>query len=100
VSQDFSITRLQNLIATQLHLDLSIEDDLHRAAKLSEELKTKQKWILILDDLWNNFELDEVGIPVPLKGCKLIMTTRSETVCRRMACHHKIKVKPLFKEEA
>jgi disease resistance protein RPS2 len=100
VSQDFSITRLQNFIATQLHLDLSIEDNLHRAAKLSEELKTKQKWILILDDLWNNFELDEVGIPVPLKGCKLIMTTRSETVCRRMACHHKIKVKPLFKEEA
>jgi disease resistance protein RPS2 len=101
VSQDFSINKLQNLIATQLHLDLSREDDdLHRAAKLSEELKRKQKWILILDDLWNNFELDEVGIPVMLKGCKLIMTTRSETVCCRMACHHKIKVKPLFEGEA
>jgi len=44
VSQDFSISRLQNLIATQLHLELSREDDdLHRAAKLSEELKRKQK---------------------------------------------------------
>ncbi|XP_034902828.1 probable disease resistance protein At1g61300 isoform X1 [Populus alba] len=101
VSQDFSITRLQNLIAKCLHLDLANEDDdVHRAAKLSEELRTKQKWILILDDLWHNFELDEVGIPVLLKGCKLIMTTRSETVCHQMACHHKIKVKLLSEGEA
>ncbi|XP_034902829.1 probable disease resistance protein At4g27220 isoform X2 [Populus alba] len=101
VSQDFSINRLQNLIAKCLKLNLSSEDDdLHRAAKLSEELMKKQKWILILDDLWNNFELDEVGIPIPLKGCNLIMTTRSETVCHRMACHHKIKVKPLSEGEA
>ncbi|KAJ6951497.1 hypothetical protein NC653_040818 [Populus alba x Populus x berolinensis] len=101
VSQDFSINRLQSLIAKHLDLDLSREvDDLHRAAKLSKELMKKQKWILILDDLWNNFELQEVGIPVPLKGCKLIMTTRSETVCHRMACHHKIKVKPLSGGEA
>jgi len=28
------------------------------------------------------------------------MTTRSETVCHRMACHHKIKVKQLSKGEA
>ncbi|KAJ6854660.1 hypothetical protein NC651_039571 [Populus alba x Populus x berolinensis] len=101
VSQDFSINRLQNLIAKHLHLDLSSEDDdLHRAAKLLEELMKKQKWILILDDLWNNFELHEVGIPEKLEGCKLILTTRSETVCHRMACQHKIKVKPLSKEEA
>jgi disease resistance protein RPS2 len=101
VSQDFSNNRLQNLIAKRLDLDLSSEDDeLHRAAKLSEELRKEQKWILILDDLWNNFELHKVGIPEKLKGCKLIMTTRSETVCYRMACQHKIKVKPLSNGEA
>ena len=75
-------------------------DELRRAAKLSEELRKKQKWILILDDLWNNFELHKVGIPEKLKGCKLIMTTRSETVCHQMACQHKIKVKPLSNGEA
>ncbi|KAJ6854662.1 hypothetical protein NC651_039573 [Populus alba x Populus x berolinensis] len=101
VSQDFSINRLQNVIAKHLDLDLSREvDNLHRAAKLSEKLMKKQKWILILDDLWNSFELQKVGIPVRLKGCKLIMTTRSETVCHQMACHHKIKVKPLSEGEA
>ncbi|KAG5223970.1 disease resistance protein [Salix suchowensis] len=105
VSQDFSINRLQNLIAKRvdkrLSLDLSSEDDdLHRAAKLSEELRKKQKWILILDDLWNNFELHEVGIPVPLKGSKLITTTRSKRVCQQISCQHKIKVKPLSEGEA
>uniref|UniRef100_A0A6N2LHW8 Uncharacterized protein n=1 Tax=Salix viminalis TaxID=40686 RepID=A0A6N2LHW8_SALVM len=101
VSQDFSINRLRNLIAKHLHLDLSSEDDdLHRAAKLLEGLRKKQKWILILDDLWNNFELYEVGIPIPLKGCKLILTTRSRMVCDQIDCQHKIKVKPLLEGES
>uniref|UniRef100_A0A6N2KTH2 NB-ARC domain-containing protein n=1 Tax=Salix viminalis TaxID=40686 RepID=A0A6N2KTH2_SALVM len=60
VSQDFSINRLQNLIAKRLYLDLSSEDDdLCRAAKF--------------------FELHDVGIQSSLKGCKLILTTRSQT---------------------
>ncbi|XP_061943841.1 uncharacterized protein LOC133668116 [Populus nigra] len=101
VSQDFSINRLQNLVASCLDLDLSREDDnLRRAVKLSKELVKKQKWILILDDLWNAFELPVVGIPVNLEGCKLIMTTRSEKVCKRMDSQHKIKLKPLCEREA
>jgi len=101
VSQDFSIKRLQTLIAKCLGFNLSSEDDeLHRAVKLSKELKKKQKWILILDDLWNTFELHKVGIPVPVKGCKLIMTTRSKRVCQQMDIKHKIKVKPLSETEA
>jgi disease resistance protein RPS2 len=101
VSQDFSINRLQNLIAEHLDLDLSRKNnELHRAAKLLEKLRKKQKWILILDDLWNNFKLHEVGIPEKLKGYKLILTTRSETVCHGIACNHKIQVKPLFEGEA
>jgi len=67
---------------------------------LSEKLKKKQKWILILDDLWNNFKLHEVEIPEKLKGCKLILTTRSKTVCHGIACDHKIQVKLLSEGEA
>ncbi|KAG5223967.1 disease resistance protein [Salix suchowensis] len=105
VSQNFSINSLQNIIAKRvdkhLYLDLSSEDDdLHRVAKLLGELEKKQKWILILDDLWDNFELHEVGIPVPLKGCKLITTTRSKRVCQQISCQHKIEVKPLSEGEA
>uniref|UniRef100_A0A6N2KKA1 Uncharacterized protein n=1 Tax=Salix viminalis TaxID=40686 RepID=A0A6N2KKA1_SALVM len=101
VSRDFSIERLQNQIAKFIKLDLSSEDDdLHRAAKLSKKLRKIPKWILILDDLWNTFELHEVGIPDPVKGCKLIMTTRSKRVCQRMHSQRKIEVKSLSVEEA
>ncbi|XP_010999733.1 PREDICTED: probable disease resistance protein At5g63020 [Populus euphratica] len=103
VSQDFSIGRLQNHIAKCLGLDLSNEhDDLCRAVKLLKQLRKKQKWILILDDLWNTFELHEVGIPEPvdLKCCKLIMTSRSKRVCQWVDRRREIEVKPLLKSEA
>uniref|UniRef100_A0A6N2KSA9 Uncharacterized protein n=1 Tax=Salix viminalis TaxID=40686 RepID=A0A6N2KSA9_SALVM len=80
--------------------ECSSDDDQRRAAKLSKELRKKQKWILILDDLWNTFELPKVGIPEPVKGCKLIMTTRSEAVCRQMNSKNNVKVNPLSNEEA
>ncbi|XP_010999667.1 PREDICTED: probable disease resistance protein At1g61300, partial [Populus euphratica] len=101
VSQDFSIQKLQKKIAKRIKLSLSNEEEeLLIAAELSLELMKKSKWILILDDLWNSFELQEVGIPVPLKGCKLIMTTRSKEVCGRMDCRNNIIVNPLSDVDA
>ena len=97
--EDFSIETLQNLIAKHLNLVLSCDDDdVHRAAKLSKELTHKQKWILILDDLWDDFEPHVVGIPVSLKGCKLIVSTRSEEVCQRVTDRN-VRVNPLSDEE-
>ncbi|KAG5223842.1 disease resistance protein [Salix suchowensis] len=102
VSQDFSIHKLQNKIAERIELSFSNEEEElgHRAAKLSQKLMKKQRWILILDDLWKFFELHEVGIPVPLKGCKLLITTRSEEVCQQMNCKNNVRVNPLSNEEA
>jgi len=101
VSQDFSVHKLQNLIARDIRLDLSNEDnERKRAAKMSKALIEKQRWVLILDDLWNCFDFDVVGIPIQVKGCKLILTTRSFEVCQRMVCQETIKVEPLSMEEA
>ncbi|KAL9344259.1 hypothetical protein Peur_061934 [Populus x canadensis] len=101
VSQGFRVYKLQSLIAKDIHLDLSNEDnERKRAAKLSKALIEKQRWVLILDDLWNHVDFDEVGIPIQVKGCKLILTTRSFEVCQRMVCQKTIKVEPLSVEEA
>uniref|UniRef100_A0A6N2LU02 TIR domain-containing protein n=1 Tax=Salix viminalis TaxID=40686 RepID=A0A6N2LU02_SALVM len=101
VSQNFSIHKLQNKIAEHIKLSFSNEEELgHRAAELSRELMKKQRWILILDDLWKSFDLQKVGIPAPLKGCKLLITTRSETVCREMDSTNYVRVNPLSNEEA
>ncbi|GFZ04802.1 hypothetical protein Acr_17g0003740 [Actinidia rufa] len=103
VSQENSIGKLQNDIAKNLKLDLSNEsDERKRAAKLSRAL-TREKCVLIFDDVWEKIALDKVGIPDKVKGhktCKLILTTRSLDVCRRIGCQAKFKVQPLNEEEA
>uniref|UniRef100_A0A6N2M2G8 Uncharacterized protein n=1 Tax=Salix viminalis TaxID=40686 RepID=A0A6N2M2G8_SALVM len=102
VSQDFSIHKLQNTIAKHIQLSFSneVEELGQRAAELSQELMKKQRWILVLDDLWKSFDIHKVGIPAPLKGCKLLITTRSETVCREMDSTNYVRVNPLSNEEA
>ncbi|KAJ6966516.1 hypothetical protein NC652_004158 [Populus alba x Populus x berolinensis] len=101
VSQNFTISKLQYRIAKAINLDLSNEEDKKkRAAKLSKALVAKGKSVLILDDLWNHFLLEMVGIPVEVNACKLILTTRSFEVCRRMGCQKSIKVELVTKEEA
>jgi len=101
VSQDTSINRLQTSLARRIGLDLSSEDEeLHRAAALKEELKKKQKWILILDDLWEAFDLQKLGVPDQVEGCEVILTTRSVMVCQQMKTQHTIKVQPISEEEA
>ncbi|KAG5255030.1 disease resistance protein [Salix suchowensis] len=101
VTQNFTISKLQYLIAKAIYLDLSNEEDeKKRAAKLSKALIAKGKSVLILDDLWDRFQLKTVGIPVEGNACKLILTTRSLEVCRRMGCQKSIKVDLLTEEEA
>ncbi|KAJ9160128.1 hypothetical protein P3X46_025559 [Hevea brasiliensis] len=96
VSPDFSIHKLQDTIARMVNLDLSSVDDKHiRAARLFEVLKDKN-FVLILDDMWNYVPLEMVGIPDNMKRCKLVLTTRSLKVCRKMDCQKNIKVKPLL----
>ncbi|XP_062077955.1 probable disease resistance protein At4g27220 [Humulus lupulus] len=100
VSKDFSICKLQNDIAKVVSLDLSCEDDeKKRASKLLQALMRRKKFVLILDDLWNHFLFEKVGIPVKANGCKLILTSRSLEVCRRLGCQMNIKVEPLSEEE-
>ncbi|PPD70889.1 hypothetical protein GOBAR_DD32230 [Gossypium barbadense] len=77
--------KVQDGISSALKLkeDLAIEGDkLRRAAILSEMLKNVGKHVLILDDVWDEVSLEEVGIPEPSdsNGCKLVLTTRSEHV--------------------
>ena len=60
----------------------------------------RQNSVLILDDMWDHFPLEKVGIPIRVNGCKLILTTRSLDLCHRMCCQAIIKVEPLSKEES
>ncbi|KAG4149714.1 hypothetical protein ERO13_D05G351150v2, partial [Gossypium hirsutum] len=86
ISKEFNVMKVQDDIASALQSKeyLATEGDkLRRAAILSEMLKKAGKHGLILDDVWDK----EVGIPEPSgrNGCKLVLTTRSEYVCKHMS---------------
>ncbi|KAB2032666.1 hypothetical protein E1A91_D05G400700v1 [Gossypium mustelinum] len=102
ISKDFNIVKLQNDIASALNGKMPEEaNKVRRAAILSEMLKRAGKHALILDDVWSEVSLEEIGIPKPSSsnGYKLVLTTRVEQVCKSMGCKV-IKVKPLSEEEA
>ncbi|TYG71697.1 hypothetical protein ES288_D05G418800v1 [Gossypium darwinii] len=102
ISKEFNIVKLQNDIASALNGMMPEEaNKVRRAAILSEMLKRAGKHVLILDDVWSEVSLEEIGIPKPSSsnGYKLVLTTRVEQVCKSMGCKV-IKVKPLSEEEA
>ncbi|KAA8535641.1 hypothetical protein F0562_030644 [Nyssa sinensis] len=101
VTAESSIHKLQNDIAKCTKLDLSKEDDTRkRAADLYKTLERRKKFVLIFDGMWNVFSPTDIGIPVGGNKGKLIVTSRSLTVCRGMNCQQSVKVEPLVEDEA
>ncbi|GLT51493.1 hypothetical protein SLA2020_248990 [Shorea laevis] len=102
VSQNFDIRKLQEQIACSLEGKLKEhQDEINRARVLSNMLENQKPYLLILDDVWSSFKLEDVGIlkPDETNGRKLVLTTWSEEVARSMDCK-RIKVKTLSKDEA
>ncbi|XP_010931949.1 putative disease resistance protein At5g05400 [Elaeis guineensis] len=101
-SQNLSMKRLQNEMAEKLGLKIDEESESAIAAALSARLKDMNKILIILDDLWDRFDLSNVGIPCggEQKGCKVIITSRSSNVCRAMECQMVIEVGVLSEKES
>ncbi|CDP17477.1 unnamed protein product [Coffea canephora] len=102
VSQEFSINSLQDKIANVLGFHLSNKDEEQVRADILRGAfrKMKRLIVLILDDVWQEFCLDKVGIPLDARSCRLILTTRSLEVCNRMRCQRKFDLKTLDTNEA
>ncbi|KAL5728022.1 hypothetical protein ACHQM5_001150 [Ranunculus cassubicifolius] len=79
ISENMSLKRLQDEIASQLDITLSVNDDvLKRAMRISEGVKKIKTWFFVLDDAWGPVPLDKIGIPTPEAGdgCKIVITSR------------------------
>ncbi|GLU24209.1 hypothetical protein SLE2022_401610 [Rubroshorea leprosula] len=101
--KEFDVRRFQKRIASSLEPALELKDPENvtkNAGMISQKLR-QDSFVLILDDMWQPFSLEDVGIPnlVGNNGCKLVLTTRLQDVARAMECKV-IPVNPLPREEA
>ncbi|XP_077222568.1 disease resistance protein At4g27190-like [Tasmannia lanceolata] len=103
VSKDLNIKRIQLAIGSKLGLPslADDEDQESRGRKIFESLKNL-RYVMMLDDLWEEISLDDVGIPKPNteNKCKIVLSTRFLRVSRSMDADMWFKVKPLGGEEA
>ncbi|KAK9280102.1 hypothetical protein L1049_013787 [Liquidambar formosana] len=102
VSKMVDVFKLQDAIACALNKVLSQREcETKRAKRLFSMLREKKRYVLILDDVWGAIDLENVGIPKPTldNGCKIILTTRSLDVCRRMN-YKNLKMELLSEGEA
>ncbi|KAI9071363.1 hypothetical protein K1719_046675 [Acacia pycnantha] len=89
-------------------LDLKMDDEKKtNSTRHAEEIwigiKNAGKVLVILDDVWKEFDLENIGIQhgIHTEGrCCALLTTRDETVCTRMGCQKIIKLEILPKEDA
>ncbi|TYH86499.1 hypothetical protein ES332_D01G047300v1 [Gossypium tomentosum] len=101
VSQDFNITRLQQDIADAMNIKDLPESEEKRAAVLRNKLR-QIRYVLILDDVWEGFVLEKVGIPEPISSnrSKLVLTSRLKEFCKSIGCHEIVEVPLLSFDES
>ncbi|GAY63667.1 hypothetical protein CUMW_227470 [Citrus unshiu] len=103
ISRDPNIINVQSELVKSLGWALMEKDEKDRADRLRlmfSESKSP-KILIILDDVWNELDLETIGIPVGDRDncCKILLTTRLQPVCDRMGCDTQIQLGVLKREE-
>ncbi|KAF8388127.1 hypothetical protein HHK36_026793 [Tetracentron sinense] len=103
VSKESKVRKIQKNIGERLGLKLS-EDESHDAvrARVIFNVLSKKRFVLLLDDIWDPFDFEDVGIPRPnakIKS-KVVFTTRSQAVSSRMLAQKNFKAECLGWNEA
>ncbi|KAG6700869.1 hypothetical protein I3842_08G135000 [Carya illinoinensis] len=100
VTNNPDVRCIQGEIADLLDLQFDQETEKGRANHLQQRLSKGKNILVILDDIWKAFDLQEIGIPS--KGCKVVMTSRDRDVLisgmGTQKAIHELKI--LRKEEA
>ncbi|XWS08214.1 hypothetical protein CRYUN_Cryun41cG0060500 [Craigia yunnanensis] len=102
MSQTPNVNKMQEKIAELLGLKFEASTEEGKAEELWRRLKDVKKILIIIDDVWNEFELQTIGIPFGVEhdGCKILLTMRLQQVCVRMNCQEKFRLDILSEDEA
>ncbi|XP_039173208.1 probable disease resistance protein At1g15890 [Eucalyptus grandis] len=100
VSKESSIEKLQKAIAQRLKLNTEgISDPKEISWRISEELENK-RYLLLLDEVWNVFDLQALGLHDNNRDSKVVLASRYKHVCSDMEVDEFIHVKRLSPTEA
>ncbi|XP_057969159.1 disease resistance protein RPS2 isoform X2 [Malania oleifera] len=102
ISKDFVPERVQQTVRVRLGLSWDETECRERRALKIYRVLRRKKFLLLLDDVWEGFDLDEIGVPFPDRKnkCKVIFTSRFKEVCSDMDAHRKLKVELLTEKES
>ncbi|KAG5244511.1 disease resistance NBS-LRR family protein [Salix suchowensis] len=95
VSRSVEVKNIQQQIADMLGFKFDEKREQGRAGRLRARLKSVDKILIILDDIWDTLDLASIGIPfgdddhndpenVNCKARKIVVTTRFRQVCNSM----------------
>ncbi|KAD4179521.1 hypothetical protein E3N88_28112 [Mikania micrantha] len=99
--ENLSVETLQHVIAERLIVDMegtTIGDIEGVGRKIKEELEGV-KFLLLLDDVKAELDLDMIGIPEGAKGSKVVMTTKYRHVMLLLLCYN-IELKKLSSNDS
>jgi len=100
VSKGWSIEGLQRAITQRLKL--KVEDfakPYETAEKILEELKNKN-YLILLDDVWQGFDLRKIGISCDPNDGKVVLATRDPRICYYMDTDVEVEVQRLSENDA
>uniref|UniRef100_A0A6N2K9R5 Uncharacterized protein n=1 Tax=Salix viminalis TaxID=40686 RepID=A0A6N2K9R5_SALVM len=102
VSQNPNVMYIQDRMAESLGLHFDEKTTEGRANRLWQRLKTEKRLLVILDDVWQDVDLKEIGIPFgdDHRGCKVLLTTRRRDICSYMKCQPIVFLRILSENEA
>ncbi|GKV48608.1 hypothetical protein SLEP1_g55405 [Rubroshorea leprosula] len=96
-----NVFELQEKIAGVMDKTLPENEPVIMRAEALMEIMRGVKFVLILDDVREQFTLTEVGIPEPNRqnGCKVVVTSRSIDLCNYLHCKI-VEVQPCLQGES
>ncbi|KAJ1381128.1 P-loop containing nucleoside triphosphate hydrolase [Sesbania bispinosa] len=104
VSCAVEVRRIQDKIASALQFDFpkNENEEREKCQRLCMRITQENRILVILDDVWEMLDFDAIGIPSNEnhKGCKVLITTRSDDVCKGMDCQRKVRLPNLTDNEA
>ncbi|GLT50824.1 hypothetical protein SLA2020_242840 [Shorea laevis] len=101
VAYNFNEFEVQKKIAYDMGVELQEDGEQMRWVKIKKAIMGRGRFVLILDDVWENFSFSDDGILETMlqNGCKVVITSRLEGVCNRLGCEEIVEVQPLLGEE-